>query len=59
MDEMSDEEVTSAPNHLLWTEDENGMSRFSCRATGGCLLAILAAAGIIILLIILRRTGVI
>lgn len=56
---MKDEEVTQAPNHLLWTEDEDGMTHFSCRATAGCLLTILGVVGIIILLIVLRRTGVI
>lgn len=59
MNEMSDEEVTSAPNHLLWTEGEDGMTHFKVGCTWGCLLTILTVIGIIILLVVLRRHGVI
>lgn len=53
---MEDEEVTSAPNHLLWTEDEDGMTHFSCRATGGCLLVVLLVLAVIIAVIVWRHT---
>lgn len=56
---MEDEEVTEAPNHFLYTEDEDGTARMSCRATGGCLLVIMGMIAVIVLLIVLRRTGVI